>query len=346
MAMISAAKRPIVMAGVEVHRFGLQDLFLKFIQCSGFPFVSGIMGKSVVSEKHPQFVGIYEGGMSPEDVRQAVEEADCFIAIGPMVTDFATGIFTQHIDRERVIMSEPHKVIIKHHTYAKVGMKDFLEVLTAALPKCAGKIYQPKKHELAPFAPEANKNITIERVIACVNTFLSDETTIIADVGDALFSALDLCVHEGSEFIGTGYYASLGFAVPAALGVQFAAPQRRPLVISGDGSFQMSAMELSVACRYGLSPIVIVLNNGGYGTFRPMVDGAFNDIQPWKYADIVKIIGKGEGYTVTKENELCSALAAAKKNNTSPTIIDVRLEKYDCSQRMKRLTENLKKRVK
>ena len=105
-------------------------------------------------------------------------------------------------------------------------------------------------------------------------------------------------------------------------------------------------MELSAGIRHGLSPIIIVFNNGGYGTFRPMMDGAFNDIQPWKYADIVKVIGSGKGYTVSKEDELSAALASAKKNNASPSIIDVKLGKYDFSARMKKLTENLKKRVK
>jgi len=344
LAMVTAARRPIVLAGVEVHRFGLQQLLLKFLERSGLPFVSGILGKSVVSEKHPQFVGIYEGAASPDDIREAVEGADCIIAVGPLITDLSTGIFTQHIDPQRVILLEPGGVTIKQCSYLGIGMKPFLESLTAALPEGLN-VNPPKKNELTPFVPEANTRITIERLIGCVNTFLSDDMAIIADVGEALLSALDLSVHEANEFLASGYYASLGFAVPAALGVQLAAPERRPLIIAGDGSFQMSAMELSVAVRYGLSPIVIVLNNGGYGTFRSMMNGAFNDIQPWKYADIGKIIGAGEGYTVSKEEELPLALMAAEKNNSYPTIIDVRLDKYDSSARMKRLTENLKKRV-
>ena len=179
----------------------------------------------------------------------------------------------------------------------------------------------------------------------CIDAFLGNNTVVIADAGDALFAALDLRVHGSNEFISPAYYASLGFAVPASIGVNFAAPKKRPLVLVGDGSFQMSATELSTAVRYGLNPIIIIFNNGGYGTFRPMLDGDFNDIQPWKYADIVKVIGGGEGYTVSKEDELCAALAAARKNNSSPAVLDVRLEKYDCSARLKQLTDKLKKRI-
>ena len=180
----------------------------------------------------------------------------------------------------------------------------------------------------------------------CINTFLDDDTVVIADAGDALFASLDLCVHGDTEFLSPAYYASLGFAVPASIGVQLAVPKKRPLVLAGDGSFQMSAMELSAGIPHGLNPIIVVFNNGGYGTFRPMLDGAFNDIQPWKYADIVKIIGAGTGYTVSKEGELSVALSAAKKNNSSPSIIDVKLDKYDLSARIKKLIDNLKKRVK
>jgi indolepyruvate decarboxylase len=186
----------------------------------------------------------------------------------------------------------------------------------------------------------------MERLIACVNTFLSDDTVVIAEPGDPLFGALDIRVHGMTEFMSPAYYASLGFSVPAAIGVELAAPSRRPLVLVGDGSFQMTGMEISCAARYGLSPIIVILNNGGYGTFRPMIDGAINDIQPWHYADIARIIGAGQGYTVLKEQELTSALAAAKKNNHSATIIDVRLGKYDCSARLKQLASKLKQRVK
>ncbi|MFA4989368.1 MAG: thiamine pyrophosphate-binding protein [Candidatus Omnitrophota bacterium] len=346
LGMLAAAKRPIIIAGVEINRFGLQALFLKFLERSGLPFVTGVLGKSVVSESHPHFIGVYAGGMSPEDVREAVEDSDCVIAVGPYVTDLATGIFTHHIDIAQSIVMAPDKISVKHHSYPEVGMKYFLESLVAAIPKTPKKIRQPKKYELSPFIYQKGSKITVNRLFACLNTFLDDNTTVIAEPGDSLFGSLDLRVHGMAEFLSPAYYASLGFSVPASIGVQLAAAHRRPLVLVGDGAFQMSGMELSVSVRYGLSPIVVILDNGGYGTFRPMLNGSFNDIQPWQYADIVKVIGGGKGYTVSTEDELISALEAARKNDSFPTIIDVRLEKYDCSDRLKKLSGKLKKQVK
>jgi len=342
--MIAKAKRPVIIAGVEVHRFGLQELLLKFIECSRLPFVTGVLGKSVIAENHPQFLGVYAGAMSPEDVRKAVDESDCVIAIGPLITDLATGIFSYHINPGQAIISSPEGLLVGSQSYPGIGMEKFLETVTL-LPQSDAASRPVNKHKSPSFVPEADKAITVGRLIMQIDAFLGNNTVVIADAGDALFAALDLHVHGNTEFLSPAYYASLGFAVPASIGVQFAAPKKRPLVLAGDGSFQMSAMELSAAVRYGLNPIVVIFNNGGYGTFRPMSDGAFNDIQPWKYADIVKIIGGGEGYAVSKENELCAALAAARKNESSPTIIDVRLGKRDCSERLKRLTDKLKTRA-
>ncbi len=343
--MLAGAKAPMLLAGVEVHRFGLQRELLEVLDRSQFPFVTGVLGKSVVSENHPQFVGVYAGAMSPDDILHAVEGADCWLVIGPLITDLSTGIFTQQIDPARAIVVMPDALVVASVSYPGIDMKDFLAALTAALPAQAQAAQPIRRPRLAPFVPERGKAITVDRLIACANTFLSDDTTVIAEPGDALFAGLDLRVHAMNEFLSCAYYASLGFAVPAAIGVQLAAPQRRPLVLEGDGSFQMTGMELSTAVRYGLSPIIVILNNGGYGTFRPMLDGAFNDIHPWRYAEIVRVIGSGKGLTVSTEEELAAAFEAAMGNTTSPTIIDVLLDKQECSERLRRLTEKLKRRV-
>jgi TPP-dependent 2-oxoacid decarboxylase len=345
MTMLAGAQRAIVMAGVEIHRFGLQQSLLSFLDRSGLPFVTGLLGKSVISESHPQFMGVYAGAMSPDDVRQAVENADCIIAIGTLASDLATGMFTSDVDMGRAVVLGLEGLSVKRHFYPGIAMKDFLESMIAALPESKLSAQPLRKHEAPLFVSEVNKRITMERLILCINTFLDDNTTVIAEPGDPLFGGLDLYVHEMSEFLSPAYYASLGFAVPGSIGVQLASPDRRPLALVGDGSFQMTGMELSTAARYGLSPIVVVLNNGGYGTFRPMVDGAFNDLRPWRYADVPRIIGAGSGYTVSTEDELVTALESAKKCNLSLAVIDVQLDKHDVSTRLCRLTDKLKKRI-
>ncbi|MEI8345795.1 MAG: thiamine pyrophosphate-binding protein, partial [Candidatus Omnitrophota bacterium] len=166
LAMLEMAKRPIIIAGVEIHRFGLQPFLLKFLERSGLPFVTGILGKSVVSENHPQFIGVYAGGLSPDEVRRAVEEADCVIAIGPCVTDLATGIFTHHIDLGQSIVMTPDNITVRHHCYPDIGMKHFLDALTRAIPASERAIPQPIRYQLPPFIPQTGVEITVDRLFA------------------------------------------------------------------------------------------------------------------------------------------------------------------------------------
>jgi len=125
-----------------------------------------------------------------------------------------------------------------------------------------------------------------------------------------------------------------------------ALPNFRPLVLVGDGAFQMTGIELSTAARYGLNPIVIVLNNDGYSTERPMLDGPFNDVHPWNYAKLIELFPGGRGMRVETEEELSLALIEAGKFTDGFYIIDVILDRHDRSPALVRLTEKLAQRVK
>ena len=168
---------------------------------------------------------------------------------------------------------------------------------------------------------------------------------VVCDVGDALFGAADLYIHRGTEFLGPAYYASMGFAVPAGIGAQLADPRLRPLVLVGDGAFQMTGMELSTALRYGLNPIVIVLNNRGYGTERHMQDGPYNDVQPWQYHRLPEVLGGGQGFLVRNEMELNDALIAAAKHTESFCLLEVLLDPLDHSPALQRLTQRLAEKL-
>ena len=138
----------------------------------------------------------------------------------------------------------------------------------------------------------------------------------------------------------------MGFAVPAAIGAQLANPRLRPIVIVGDGAFQMTGMEISTISIFALNPIVIVLNNNGYGTERPMLDGPFNDVLSWNYHRIPEVVGHGKGFMIETEDQLEEALFAAENiHSQEPCILDVRLDTYDGSPALQRLTESLGKKV-
>src|SRR5262249_47571163 len=145
---------------------------------------------------------------------------------------------------------------------------------------------------------------------------LDDNSCVVSDVGDAIFGAMGIRTSKHAEFIAPAYYLSMGFAVPASVGVGAANPQLRPFVLVGDGAFQMTGTELSTAVRIGQRPIVLIINNGGYGTMRRIRDGEFNVISNWNYAKICELIGGGEAIVATTKGELDGAIRSAQGSNT------------------------------
>lgn len=344
-AMLNAAEQPIILAGVEIHRFGLQDRLIQLVGKSGIRFATTIMGKSVVNEELPGFVGVYAGSLSNELARSAVEGSDCVLNLGAMLTDLDTGIFTANLDPSRIIAAGAESLSIRRHFYRGIELGVFLDALCAAPLRVRG-VLPPSCHAGAePFEPADDGPLTIARLFECLDAELTEDIAVIADPGDALFGAIDLTIHSRSEFMACAYYASLGFAVPAAIALALAEPGWRPLVLVGDGAFQMTGMELGTAVRYGLTPIVVVIDNRGFGTERPMVDGAFNDVQPWEVARLPQIFGAGRGYRVTTEKEFESALASALADSDTLAIIHAHIDQGDISPALARLTGELKRRV-
>jgi indolepyruvate decarboxylase len=344
--MINGARQPVILADVEVHRFGLQDQLLKLISKARIPVAATVLGKSVVGEQHPLYLGIYEGAMGRDDVRQYVEDSDCVLMLGAFMTDINLGVYTARLDPARSIYATSEKLSIRYHTYEDVRFKDFMRGLLKLRfrKRALGRIPRPVAVNGVPSKGKP-ASLTVKRLFERLNCYLSADTVVIADVGDALFGAIDLHIRQRTEFLGPAYYASMGFAVPAGIGVQVANPKLRPLVLVGDGAFQMTGMELATAARYGLSPIVVVLNNNGYGTERHMQDGPYNDVWPWHYSRLPEILGAGRGWVVETEEELDLAFREAIKWTKSFSLLDVRLPPLDRSPALERLAARLAKRL-
>jgi len=345
-AMINRARQPVILADVEVHRFALQDTLLKLVRKTNLPVATTVLGKSVVGEQHPFYLGVYEGALGRDDVRRYVESSDCVVMLGAFLTDINLGIYTAQLDPVRTIYANSEKLSIRYHTYENVRFKDFMRGLLKLRlrRRKLGRIPQPPP--LGEFrARPGNAKIKIKRLFQRLNDFLTANTVVVADVGDALFGATDLFIRHRTEFLGPAYYASMGFAVPASIGAQLANPKLRPLVLVGDGAFQMTGLELSTAARYGLNPIVIVLNNFGYGTERQMQDGAYNDVQLWHYSRLPALLGTGRGFVVKTESELDEALEQAGKCTDTYCLLDVQLDPADRSPALQRLADRLARRL-
>ncbi|MFQ6063044.1 MAG: alpha-keto acid decarboxylase family protein [Methanosarcinales archaeon] len=339
--MINNSRHPAILAGVEAHRFGLQKELIEFAEKTGIPVSETLLGKSVFPGQHPLYLGVYAGAMSSDATKEYIENSDCLIMIGVMLTDVNLGLFTAKLEQSKIIFASEENIIIKHHQYPNICFSDFFNNLISKV-KERKKIEFPRVNNLKP--PKTRNHITMQDIIYIINNFIDKDTIIITDVGDCMFSCIDLITPEHTTFLAPAYYESMGFAVPGAIGAQLAS-NRRPLVVLGDGAFQMTGMELSTAKRLGLNPIVIVLNNGCYGTLRSM-NKEINclDIAQWNYAEIAKLLG-GNGYVVDTAQQFRDALKDAKAKKDF-SIIDVHIDKEDISPALLKLSEEWKKRVK
>lgn len=347
--MINFSKKPVIVAGVEIQRFGVQDLLLRMIDKTGIPVVCTPLSKSVISESHPLYLGVYEGAMGYEPVREYVESSDCVIIVGSFMTDVDFGNSPTPVDQGRTINLTSSKFLIKYHSYEDVSFKEFLKNL------CEYKLI--KKHNLNDnliqnhrqkqrnsISKISNRKINVDFLFKIIDGFINENNMVIADVGDSLFGGLDLFIHKGTEFLSPAFYLSMGFAIPASIGAQLANPSIRPIVLVGDGAFQMTGMELSTIAKEKLNPIVILLNNDGYRTERPMLDGSFNDIPQWNYTKITHLLGKGKSFQVKTTNDFYKALAAAEQNSEY-TLIEIKLDRFDASNALKRITDSFSKKV-
>ncbi len=344
--MINAARKPVILADVEVHRFGLQGQVLQLVEQTRIPVAATVLGKSVIGEQHPLYLGIYEGAMGREAVRQYVESSDCVILLGAFMTDINLGIYTARLDPGRSIYTTSEKLSIRYHSYEDVRFKDFIRGLLGAKLRRRATSRIPRPAPILPFrVSNSDTRLTVKRLFERLNGFLSRNTVVVADVGDALFGATDLFIREQTEFLAPAYYTSMGFAVPACVGAQLANPRLRPLVLVGDGAFQMTGMELATIARYKLNPVVVILNNNGYGTERHMQDGPYNDVWPWKYYRLPEVLGAGRGFRVETEEQLDDALIKSQSWTDSFCLIDVQLAPLDRSPALDRLASRMAKNI-
>ena len=287
-----------ILAGVEIHRFGLHDELLRAGRGGEHPH----RRHDARQERRRRAASavrrrLRRARWAARRSPGFVEESDCVILLGEFMTDINMGIFTANLDPGQCIYATSEELRISHHHYDDVLLEDFIDGLAAAGLKAPPRtLPRGPKRPTEPFELEPASPITIRRLIDRLNQSLDGTMVVIADPGDALFASSELVIHRQTEFLSPAYYTSMGFAVPAALGAMVARPKLRPIVLVGDGAFQMTGMELSTIVRHGFHPIVIVLDNQGYGTERVLLPGEheFNDIHPWHYHKLPEVLGGGK----------------------------------------------------
>lgn len=345
MELAAHAASPAILVGVEASRLGAQSALLDIIHHTGFPVATTPLGKGVVPEEIESYVGTYFGALANEGVRRIVEESDLLICLGAWMTDIDLGGFTAKLDPSKLVVANSERVMISHHVYHHVPLKAFMVMLCSGM---RNGVFQGARtlhpfHCLAePFVPRNDDKLTADRFWKRLNHFIEKGHVLVADTGSAAFDSVRLCLPNGADFISQSYYASIGYAMPAALGVGLAARDRRPVVVIGDGAFQMTGQELSSIIRHGLNPVIFLLNNDGYQIERVIYDNHYNNLQMWDYAMLPAAYGGSRGKRLSTEGDLELFLDAASQATSALHFGEVIIERYDFSETLRKLGERLR----
>jgi len=312
---IRAAKRPVLIGGVELFRERAEKDFLRLAEKLGAPVVTTMLAKGVFPMDHPLHMGIHIGPFSAPAIQKRVRTADLVLSLGNQLTDMNLGAAKPQVRRRHSVWAIENRVNISFHTYTDVTLKDFVARLAAErLPRSREPVryFDNLKRTPLPKIGRREQPLSINDLLVEVNDFLAEQSgyDVFAESGDMLFGGLEVRQRHGGLYFAQGYYASMGFAVPAALGAQIGTG-RRPLVLCGDGGFQMTGAEISYAPMRGLTPIVVLVNNAGWGIFRPVTPRKdLLQIPPWPYAELAQAWG-GVGIEAKTRRELREALRAA-----------------------------------
>ncbi len=329
-ARFNASKQPAVIVGIETFRYKLRRDVVQLVEQMGAPCMTTVLGKGAFPMDHPLYMGVHIGPISPRPIRRRIDAADLVLNLGTLLTDMNLGSRPPQITRGRSIWAVGNRVNASFHTYTDVGIRDFVHALRRhRLRRHVERVTYCDNLRGAPRG--VRSAVTVADMLREVNRFLAGKRgwSVIAESGDMLFAGLDVRVERGGGYLAQGYYASMGFGVPGALGSEIGTGQRA-IVLCGDGAFQMTGPEIAQAPRYGLRPIVILMNNGGWGIFRPIAEREdLLAIPNWPYAELARSWG-GAGYVATTVGELRNALADAEHAKTF-ALIEVRVDPHDLS---------------
>lgn len=348
-AIISAvakARTACFLPGILLARTGLRSQMQAVIDASGLPFATMFMGKSVLEEQQPAYIGMYDGRLMNEDVREFVEGCDVVIEVGTLMSDFNSGAFTARLDPAKTITISHHVTHAGGKTYSSVEMGDLLAALAQRLPK-RQDLRGPKVSSLGEPAGSGNDPITAAALYPRWERFLRKNDILVAETGTASMGLGFARMPSDASFHNQTLWGSIGWATPAAFGAAVAAPDRRIVLVTGEGAHQFTSQEISQFPRLGLRPIIFVLNNSGYLIERLLCKDpaiAYNDVAQWRYSELPHALGCDGWFTARAGTcgELDQALSAAADAATG-AYIEVVTDAYAASPLALKLHESFRK---
>ncbi|CAL9092030.1 unnamed protein product [Musa textilis] len=317
--VLNKAVKPVLVGGPKIRVAKAGKAFVELADACGYPIAVMPSAKGLVPEHHPRFLGTYWGAVSTAFCAEIVESADAYLFAGPIFNDYSSVGYSLLLKKEKAIIVQPDRVVVANGpAFGCILMKDFLLELAKRLNTNTTahenyrRIYVP---EGQPLECQPKEPLRVNVLFKHIQRMLSENTAVIAETGDSWFNCQKLKLPEGCGYEFQMQYGSIGWSVGATLGYAQAAKDKRVIACIGDGSFQVTAQDVSTMLRCGQNTIIFLINNGGYTIEVEIHDGPYNVIKNWNYTGLVDAIHNGEGNCwtakVTCEEELKEAIEAA-----------------------------------
>ncbi|EJF4969031.1 alpha-keto acid decarboxylase family protein [Salmonella enterica] len=339
------SRRIALLADFLAGRFGLRPLLQRWMAETPIAHATLLMGKGLFDEQHPNFVGTYSAGASSKEVRQAIEDADRVICVGTRFVDTLTAGFTQQLPAERTLEIQSYASRIGE-TWFNLPMAQAVSTLRELCLECA---FAPPPTRSAGQPVRIDKGeLTQESFWQTLQQYLKPGDIILVDQGTAAFGAAALSLPDGAEVVVQPLWGSIGYSLPAAFGAQTACPDRRVILIIGDGAAQLTIQEMGSMLRDGQAPVILLLNNDGYTVERAIHGAAqrYNDIASWNWTQIPPALNaaqQAECWRVTQAIQLAEVLERLARPQRL-SFIEVMLPKADLPELLRTVTRALEAR--
>jgi indolepyruvate decarboxylase len=352
--LLERVNRPVILVDVKTMRFALQTAVRRLADAMNVPVATMLLGKGAFDETHPNYIGMYGGSFGNTEVQSTVENADCVIAVGLVWTDINTATFTANLNPLITIDIQPDMVKVAQSEYPNVLAVDMLLALQMVGYRgqtSAGKVTFPYDQ----ITGSADKPLNADDYYPRFQHMLKEDDIVIAETGTFYYGMAQVRLPRNVTYITQGGWQSIGYATPSAYGACIAAPDRRVLLFTGDGSLQLTAQEISSMLYYGCKPIIFILNNDGYTVEKylnvktKIEDQQYNKIPRWSYTKLAEAFG-GDAFimTVRTNGELDQAITQVEKECTRRLcmIEMIAVDPMDAPEYMRRMRSYIQKQEK
>jgi pyruvate decarboxylase len=338
---LAKKRKPILLAGAKLRAAGAEAAFLELAEAIGCAVAVMPGAKSFFPEQHKQYVGIFWGQVSTLGADTMIDWSDGVVCAGTVFTDYSTVGWTAQPAGARVLTADFDHVSFLGADFSRVRLADFLSGLAKKVQRNDTTMI-----EYGRLRPDQNQAVEAQAMAKLsrrelarqVQQMLTPDTTLLVETGDSWFNGIQMSMPEGARFEIEMQWGHIGWSIPASLGYAVAAPLRKIVVMVGDGSFQVTAQEVSQMVRLNLPIIIFLMNNRGYTIEVEIHDGLYNNIKNWDYAALVESFnageGHGKGYRADTTEELAIAIKKAQLNTQGPTLIECTMDRDDCSKEL------------